>query len=65
MNFGHSIPYNSYFKVEFVNLSKQKIEDCERSLSLKLNEEEFAIDFFKDSISDRHYSSKIVQNKGK
>ena len=47
MNFIHSASYNSYFKVEFVNLFKQKIEEYETSLSLKLNEAEFTIDFFK------------------
>ncbi len=63
MNFTHLASYNSYFRVEFVNLFKQKIEEYETSLLLKLNEAEFTIDFFKDSISDRHYSSNYLKRK--
>ncbi len=65
MSFSDLASGNWYFKVEFVNLTKQKIEDIENR-NLKINETEFTIDFFTDlgvHGSDRHFSGKKLSNK--
>lgn len=47
---------NFQFTIETVNLSKQKIEKSETYL-VRLNENEFVLDFYKDSRKPRVISS--------
>ena len=48
MDFTYLASERFYFKLEYINLTKQKIEKTENQFGVKLNLNEFTLDFFED-----------------